>query len=86
MCYINSEVAKIENMKQRDVFERINFYSCWSDIHNLTRSLYFGNQEFHNNAIQCNNEYKQKGCTGGDTDLIKESEYLHQNKNTFEFN
>lgn len=86
MCYVNSEVAKIENVIQRGAFGRIIFYSCWSDIHNLTGSLYFRNQEFHNNAIQYNNEYQHKGCTGGDTDLIKESEYLHQNKNIFRFN
>lgn len=66
-------------MKQRGAFGRIDFYSCWSDVCNLTRSLYLGNQEFHN-------KYKQKVCTGGDTDLIMGSEYLHQNKNISKFN
>lgn len=64
MCYINSDLTKIESMMQRGAFGGIIFYNCWSDLHKLTRTLSFGNQELCNNATQHSNVYKQRGCTG----------------------
>lgn len=55
---------------------RINLCTWWSGIGNLTKNLHFGNQELRNKVIPNHNEYKQKGYTGRDTDVIERGELL----------
>lgn len=81
VCYINSQLAKVENILQMVAFGAINLCSWWSDMFSLTRNLYCGNQELCNNTMPYNDEYKQKGCRGANRVLFKKSEFLHGNKN-----